>query len=191
MKTNEPCPHPSIVVFEQGDKLTTQCTRCGKKMKVVKKPKCSCCGGFDCEVCNPDYYEEMKTTDTPRTDACPYCHSERVGAFWYACDTPVSGPQGVVCEERKARKKAEAEVAFWKSKAHEAEDQEGKLEAEVAELKENAQRIGINRYEQLKKTEAEVERLREELKKGTTVLSTIVTALEDAVPWIRETLNRD
>jgi predicted nucleic acid-binding Zn-ribbon protein len=38
MKTNEPCPHHSIVVLEQGDKITTQCTKCGKKMKVVKKP---------------------------------------------------------------------------------------------------------------------------------------------------------
>ena len=42
-----------------------------------------------------------------------------------------------------------------------------------------------------KKAEAEVERLRDELAKGEKVLSTIVSALEDAVPWIRETLNRD
>jgi hypothetical protein len=33
-----PCPHPSIAQLEQGDKITTQCTKCGKKMKVVKKP---------------------------------------------------------------------------------------------------------------------------------------------------------
>ena len=32
--------------------------------------------------------------------------------------------------------KAEAEVAFWKSKAHEAEDREGKLEAEVERLRD-------------------------------------------------------
>jgi len=54
-------------MLEQGDKITTQCTKCGKKMKVVKKPSCSCYGGFDCEVCNPDYYEEMTTTDTPHS----------------------------------------------------------------------------------------------------------------------------
>lgn len=67
MKTNTPCAHLSIVVLEQGDKLTTQCTKCGKKMKVVKKPKCSCYGGFDCEVCNPDYYEEQRRTGTAWT----------------------------------------------------------------------------------------------------------------------------
>ena len=47
------------------------------------KPKCSCYGGFDCKICNPDYYEAVKPkltrdsydqnwnikTDTPRTDA--------------------------------------------------------------------------------------------------------------------------
>lgn len=45
--------------------------------------------------------------------------------------------------------------------------------------------------ERAEKAETEVERLRNELAKGAKVLSTIVTALEDAVPWIRETLNRD
>jgi hypothetical protein len=39
-----------------------------------------------------------------------------------------------------------------------------KAEAEVERLTENAQRIGVNRYEQLKKAEAEVERLRVALK---------------------------
>ena len=39
--------------------------------------------------------------------------------------------------------------------------------------------------------QAEVERLRDELKKGEFVLSTMVTALENAVPWIKEHLNRD
>jgi hypothetical protein len=33
MKTNEPCPHYSIVPLEQGNKITLQCTRCGKTMK--------------------------------------------------------------------------------------------------------------------------------------------------------------
>ena len=45
--------------------------------------------------------------------------------------------------------------------------------------------------ERAEKAKAEVERLRDELAKGEKVLSTIVSALEDAVPWIRETLNRD
>ena len=39
------------------------------------------------------------------------------------------------------------------------------------------------------KAEAEVERLTEELTKGARILATIVTALEDAVPWIKGTLN--
>jgi hypothetical protein len=77
MKTNTPCPHPSIVQLEQGDKITTQCTKCGKKMGVERKnTPCYCYGGFDCEVCNPDYYEKKPdhteqhlemVSDTPRT----------------------------------------------------------------------------------------------------------------------------
>jgi len=39
MTTDTPCPHPSIVQLEQGDKITTQCTRCGKKMKVTPVPQ--------------------------------------------------------------------------------------------------------------------------------------------------------
>lgn len=46
MSNDEPCPHHSIVQLEQGDKITTQCTRCGKKMQVRQKAE----------------------TDTPRTD---------------------------------------------------------------------------------------------------------------------------
>jgi hypothetical protein len=37
---------------------------------------------------------------------------------------------------RERAEKAEAEVAFWKSKAYEAEDREGKLESEVERLKD-------------------------------------------------------
>ena len=44
---------------------------------------------------------------------------------------------------------------------------------------------------ELTASKAEVERLKDELAKGVKVLSTIVTALENAVPWIRTTLNRD
>ena len=36
----------------------------------------------------------------------------------------------------------------------------------------------------------EVERLKEELKRGARILATIVDALEQAVPWIKGTLNR-
>ena len=43
----------------------------------------------------------------------------------------------------------------------------------------------------LAEAKADVERLGEELKKGSRVLATIVTSLETAVPWIRENLNRD
>jgi len=53
-----PCPHLSIVQLEQGDKITTQCTRCGKKMKVVKKP---------------DHTEQhLVMVPTPRTDAASF-----------------------------------------------------------------------------------------------------------------------
>ena len=76
----------------------------------------------------------------------------------YQCGTSVERGGDVnrsnLCLERKARQKAEddlmrteiemqleidkaeAEVAFWKSKAYEAEEQEGKREMEVEKLKE-------------------------------------------------------
>ena len=105
MNTNTPCDHNSIMQLEQWDKITTQCTRCWKKIKVVKKPSCSCYGGFDCKICNPDYYEavkpkltresydenwNMKQTDTPTAEessvlqtplpsrryTCVYCGSK-------------------------------------------------------------------------------------------------------------------
>lgn len=111
-------------------------------MHVVKKPKCSCYGGFDCDVCNPVVKNSLTPkTDTPRTDACPYCHSERVGAFWYACDTPVSGPQGVVCEERKARKKAEAEVERLRKEILFSEDIDGVAHEVWAEMKAEVERL--------------------------------------------------
>jgi len=32
------------------------------------KNKCHCYGGFDCEVCNPDKYEEQRKNETPWTE---------------------------------------------------------------------------------------------------------------------------
>jgi hypothetical protein len=44
------------------------------------KNKCSCYGGFDCVICNPDKY-----ADTPRTDAAePQLHSNLGG--WVRAD---------------------------------------------------------------------------------------------------------
>jgi len=62
-------------------------------------------------------------------------------------------------------KKAEAEVAFWKSKAYEAEQSEGQLEAEVERLKNGFQGscyccepVGILNQ----KLEAEIKKLKTE-----------------------------
>jgi hypothetical protein len=113
--TTTRCPHHSIVQLEQGDKITTQCTACGKNINVVKKPKCSCYGGFDCEVCNPDYYEEQEINDTTR---CPHCGAERGIQYWnvFECGTEIykTKPAKIspLCIERSARQKAEAEVAL-------------------------------------------------------------------------------
>jgi len=67
-------------------------------------------------------------SDTPRTDACPYCKDS-------LCE-PASLVRDNLCWMREQAVKAEAEVDFWKSKAHEAEDREGKLESEVERLEE-------------------------------------------------------
>ena len=55
-------------------------------------------------------------TNTPRTDAARLWHF----------DEPVV-PMGFACE-------LEVEAAFWQAKAHEAEEHEGKQEAEVERL---------------------------------------------------------
>jgi hypothetical protein len=92
------------------------------------------------------------------TETCAYCYSEN-----YACGTTeeemskgdIRSPrlyQSDLCREREARQKAEAKVQ--------------ELDSLLIELKENAQRIGVNRYEQLNKAETEVEKLRRQLKRA-------------------------
>lgn len=73
------------------------------------------------------------TTDTPSTDACPHCGSTTMHGR-NLCGTE-NGNRTTECYLWEKTLKSEAEVAFWKSKAHEAEDREGKLESEVERLK--------------------------------------------------------
>ena len=224
MKTNTPCAHPSIVQLEQGDKITTQCTRCGKKMKVVKKPSCSCYGGFDCEVCNPDYYEEMKPTDTP-LDACPHCGDKRDAEKFYKYEcgtiqqflsvtirtelchqTEVSNIwmkraekaeaeverlnselSDMECEVWPEMARLKAEVAFWKAKAHEAEDREGKHEAEVERLKKTSRsrdRALAAALNEVTRLEQRIERLNESFELALTWVPT------PSKIWIKAPLNR-
>lgn len=112
-------------------------------MKVVEKPKCSCYGGFDCEVCNPDYYEECETSDTttPRTDALADTATRSDGEWEVV-------PADFARQLERELNEARAEVAFWKAKAYEAEASEGKLEAELKEMRSLAKRRG-ERIEQL------------------------------------------
>jgi len=124
--TDTPCPHPSIVQLDQGDKITTQCTKCGKKINVRQK----------------------SDTDTPRTD-------EQIWTTDFdhkPCDV-VDMPFARELERELAEKTNE--VAFWKSKAYEAEQSESKNEAEVERLDHLlADASAINH-----RLEAEVERL--------------------------------
>jgi hypothetical protein len=63
-------------------------------------------------------------TETPRTDAVQF----------------QTNPISLSIENEMLRalsRKLERELAFWKSKAHEAEDREGKLESEVVRLKDS------------------------------------------------------
>jgi len=55
------------------------------KLIVQTDEKCSCYGGFDCQVCNPEKYDyhrkngtpwSASVTDTPRTDALMLRNSE-------------------------------------------------------------------------------------------------------------------
>jgi hypothetical protein len=59
----------------------------------------------------------MTTTDTPRTDACPYCGDEPCAypqddPAWqeYRCGTVYGYYPSDLCREREARQKLEAEV---------------------------------------------------------------------------------
>ena len=112
-------------------------------MNVVKKPECSCYGGFDCKVCNPDYYEEMKTTDTPRTDASLNTHSMINRQKW--CDKCggfvesiyAGNPMFCRCDPRADRiKKLEAEVERLKSDKTHLITQCANLLEELSEIKE-------------------------------------------------------
>jgi len=95
----------------------------------------------------------MKTTDTPRTDAIePQLHSNVGG--WVRADFA---------------RELEREVEFWKSKASEAEDREGKHEAEVEELqqqKRNCMEIIDDDAKEKSELKAEVERLQSQLKRA-------------------------
>lgn len=62
------------------------------------------------------------TTDTPRTDAASFSSRD-----------PLELMQISQQLERELAASKE-EIAFWKAKAHEAEESEGKLEAEVEEF---------------------------------------------------------
>jgi hypothetical protein len=94
------------------------------------KPKCSCYGGFDCEICNPDYYEKMTTTDHVTdhvTDhACPHCGAEPMRTYIIAgkevtqhiCGSWADSNREEItdlCLIRARAEKAEAEVKnLWR-----------------------------------------------------------------------------
>ena len=86
-----------------------------------------------------------EVTNTPRTDVCPHCGAEGArtddGISQYYCQS-IYGDEDrdPLCFERQARQKAEAEVEFWKAKAYEAEESEGKHEAHVERLRSQLKR---------------------------------------------------
>lgn len=120
-------------------------------------------------------------SDTPRTDACPYCKDS-------LCE-PASLVRDNLCWMREQAVKAEAKVDFWKSKAHEAEDREGKLESEVEGLKKELFRTDIRWDDEvefsrqlereLAESQAEVERLEEKLKHAVYLLKSYNPSYSD------------
>lgn len=64
-----------------------------------------------------------KSTDTPRTDACPHCGAEYFDAVQWECGTtPIldgDTHRSPLCKEREARQKAKAEVERLKAIADE------------------------------------------------------------------------
>lgn len=95
------------------------------------------------------------------TDVCPHCGAEelisfpyegicRNGAQKWKCGTPF-----VRCASGEIK-----EVTFRAELCRSRADVQD-LTRQVAELKENAARIGVNRYEQLNKAQTEVRVLRE------------------------------
>ena len=146
----------------------------------------------------------MTTTDTPRTDAASFSSrdplelmktSQQLERELNASQAEVKEIRSALGDDGRRTHKEILELATkasqwreWKEKyidlknAHIAEGQDPN-----GTIWEHADKL----QKELKEAKAEVERLRDELAKGEKVLSTIVSALEDAVPWIRETLNRD
>ena len=121
------------------------------------KPKCSCYGGFDCEVCNPDKYDEQHhemTTDTPRTDACPHCGSPRISPLcaYFTCVADTTqrdeDKRTHLCREREKSQKLEAEVEELTNKYFDMEAACADHMEEVERLKELLNRA-INEIEKI------------------------------------------
>jgi len=97
------------------------------------------------------------TTDTPRTDAAYKDHE------WDLMDHI---PLEFARKLERELNSSQAEVERLEEQLTHFEDVHCKcvprLKAEVERLTENAQRIGVNRYEQLKKSEAEVKKIKTE-----------------------------
>jgi len=133
----------------------------------------------------------MKTTDTLRTDACPYCGSiendTEGNLTWYVCGTyhakgydPARSSLCCDIEERttiarqlkreltislKNQFKNESDLlqsqdinSFLDTEFRIACKRAEKSEAEVDRLRENAQRIGVNRYQEISTLQSQLKR---------------------------------
>ena len=91
------------------------------------KPKCSCYGGFDCEVCNPvkDHTEQHleMVSDTPRTDAV----AARPNWPWHI--------QFEMRQLERELKRANDEIEFYEKIGQEKVDELRASKAEVERLK--------------------------------------------------------
>ncbi len=137
----------------------------------------------------------QRKNSTPRTDSCPHCGAEP----WDSGDT------GYKCASDLIQDDTDFAILYRSAFCYGNENSqlkrklvelEGELELmktagiiEVAVRNPSVKDYMEHWEERAEKAEAEVERLKDELKKGARILATIVTALQDAVPWIKSTLN--
>ena len=142
-----------------------------------------------------------KSTDTPRTDeemwTTDYHHElcNVVNAeFAQHLEREIKDIRAALGDDGRRTHREILELATKASKWREWKDKYIDLRnAHIAEGQDPAGTIWEHAdklHKELTEKTNEVERLKEELKRGARILATIVDALEQAVPWIKGTLNR-
>jgi hypothetical protein len=125
----------------------------------------------------------MKTTDTPRTDAIDFGWGVYSDEIWDLCrelERELAASQAEVERLKQWKDNLISNLMALEIYEHKHEDDPSVALAAYGQWNWNAGEWA---------SKAEVERLNGEVMKGARILATLVDALEQAVPWIKGTLN--